>query len=293
MRAACEKGLTLVELVLAVTITGIIAGAGTALLSTCLEAQGQSEDRFRLYQEGLMAMERMTAGIRKTTVVLVPNGHSPTRNILAFSRLVNSDDDSYFGDPLFPRVDEDPNDYFSFGSYGIKGVDEDGDGSFDEGSYKDEDEDGDVGEEPFDGLDNDGDGAVDEEVQSDYDINGVPGISHMDDDGDNLVDEAPHKPADDDEDGVVNEEDILFTVYLYDSVAKTLTEIQSHPFNGIYAPAPRVVLSDHVTSFEAFFDAAERIRITMTLTGDDGESVTFREYVHPRNCLQKMGKRVR
>jgi hypothetical protein len=293
MKAACEKGLTLVELVLSITITGIIAGAGTALLSTCLEAQGQGEDRFRLYQEGLMAMERMTAGVRKTTLVLVPNGHSPTRNILAFSRLVNSDGDFYFGDPLFPRVDEDPDNYFSFGSYGIKGVDEDGDGSFDEESFKDEDEDGSFDEEPFDGRDNDGDGAVDEEVQPDYDINGVPGISHMDDDGDNLVDEAPHKPADDDEDGFVNEEDILFAVYSYNAAAKTLTEIHADPFNGLNPPAPKVVLSEHVTSFEAFFDAAERIRITMTLTGDDGESVTLREYVHPRNCLQKMGKRVR
>jgi len=293
MRRADEKGLTLIELLLAITITGIIASAGTALLWTCLEVQGQGEDRSQVYQEGLMAMERMTAGISKTTIVLVPNGHSPTRNILAFSRLVNSDGDFYFGDPLFPRVDEDPHDYFSFGSYGIKGVDEDGDGTLDEGSFKDEDEDGFYNEEPLDGLDNDGDGAVDEEVQPDYDINGVPGISHMDDDGDGLVDEAPHKPEDDDEDGLVNEEEILFTVYSYDSSAKTLTEIQSHSTNGIYAPAPRVVLSDHVTSFEAFFEAPERIRITMTLVGEDGESVTFCEYVHPRNAFQKTGKRVR
>jgi prepilin-type N-terminal cleavage/methylation domain-containing protein len=293
MRAACEKGLTLIELVLAITITGIIASAGTALLWTCLEAQGHGEDRSRLYQEGLMAMERMTAGIRKTTVVLVPNGHSPTRDILAFSRLVNSDGDFYFADPLFPRVDEDPHDYFSFGSYGIKGVDEDGDGMLDEENFKDEDEDGSFGEEPIDGLDNDGDGAVDEEVQPDYDMNGVPGISNMDDDGDNLVDEVPNKPADDDEDDLINEEEILFAVYSYNASAKTLTEIHSHSHNGIYDPAPRVVLSDHVTNFEAFFDAPERIRITMTLTGDDGESVTFCEYVCPRNALQRKGKRVR
>ena len=75
MRPANENGLTLIELVLAITITGIIASGGTALLWTCLEVQGHGEDRSRLYQEGLLLMERMTAGARKTTYLQIPNNH--------------------------------------------------------------------------------------------------------------------------------------------------------------------------------------------------------------------------
>ena len=293
MRPTSEKGLTLLELLLALTITGIIASAGTALLWTCLEVQGHGEGRSRLYQEGLMAMERMIAGVRKTTLVLVPNGHNRTRDILAFSRLVNSDDDFYFGDPLFPRIDEDPGEYFSFGSYGIVGVDEDGDGMFDEASFKDEDEDGLISEDPFDGSDNDGDGSVDEEVQPDYRANGAPAIAHIDDDGDGQVDEVPNKPADDDEDGLIDEEEILFAVYSYNASAKTLTEIHSDPYNGINTPAPRVVLSDHVTSFEVEYVEPTDVRVRLEITGDDGGTVVFEQHVCPRNALQRIGKRVR
>jgi prepilin-type N-terminal cleavage/methylation domain-containing protein len=293
MIGAGEKGFTLVELLIAIAILGLIAGAGTAMLSASLQAHEQGDARSGVYQEGLLVMERMTSGVRKTTIVVVPNGHSPTRNILAFSRLVNTDNDFYFGDPLFPRIDEDPDDYFSFGCYGIKGVDEDGDGSFDEGSFKDEDEDGFYAEDLFDGLDNDGDGSIDEEVQKDYIGNGVPGILGIDDDGDGTVDEAPHKPDDDDEDGLIDEEEILFAVYSYNSSTETLTEIHSHPFMGIYDPAPKVVLSTRVASFQVTYEAPERILIELTLKGDDGKSVTFSEYVCPRNTYQKTGKRVR
>jgi len=241
-----------------------------------------------------MAMERMTAGAKKTTFLIVPNGHNPTRNILAFSRLVNSDNDFYFGDPLFPRIDEDTDQSFSFGGWGIQGVDVDGDGSVDEANWTDDDEDGLEQEETFDGLDNDGDGSIDEEVKGDLTGDGLPGIAGMDDDGDGVVDNMPNPnyKNDDDEDRQQDEEEVLFVVYLYDSSTNTLTEIHAGPDNGIYG-APTVVLSDRVTNFEAFFEAPERIRITLELTDDDGESVTFVQYVHPRNVYQRKGKRVR
>jgi prepilin-type N-terminal cleavage/methylation domain-containing protein len=286
-----EKGLTLVELLVALTIMGIIVVAAMPLLSSSLEANHQGTARSELYQEGLLAMERMTGGVRKTTIVTVPNGHSPTRDILVFSRLVNSDNDFYFGDPLFPRIDEDPNDYFSWSGYGVQGVDEDDDGSFDEGNFKDDDEDALVQEDPLDGLDNDGDGTIDEEVQADYNGDGETGILGIDDDADGSVDEGIS--TDDDEDGSSNEEDILFLVYTYDSSNKTLTEIHSDPFSGINDPAPKVVLSNHVTDFEVKYQSPSEIRIKLTLTGDDGEVVYFNEHVCPRNTLQKTGKRVR
>ena len=186
MRPNSEKGLTLVELIVSLTIMGIIATASIPLLSSTLEIYSSGTDRSRLYQEGLMAVERMTAGVKKTTFLTVPNGHSPSRNILAFSRLVNSDNDFYFGDPLFPRIDEDPDQAFTFGGWGIQGVDIDGDGSVDEANWTDDDEDGLEQEETFDGLDNDGDGSIDEDVKGDLTSDSQPGIEGIDDDGDEL-----------------------------------------------------------------------------------------------------------
>ena len=231
MRQKGQKGLTLVELIISLTIMGIIATASVPLLSSTLEIYSSGTDRSRFYHEGLMAMERMTAGAKKTTFLIVPNGHNPTRNILAFSRLVNSDNDFYFGDPLFPRIDEDTDQSFSFGGWGIQGVDVDGDGSVDEANWTDDDEDGLEQEETFDGLDNDGDGSIDEEVKGDLTSDGLPGIAGMDDDGDGVVDNMPNPnyKNDDDEDRQQDEEEVLFVVYLYDSSTNTLTEIHAGP----------------------------------------------------------------
>ena len=57
--------------------------------------------------------------------------------------------------------------------------------------------------------------------------------------------------------------------------------------------AEKVAVSTRVTFFQAEYQAPEKIRITLTLTDDDGKSITFAEYVCPRNALQKTGKRVR
>lgn len=293
MKPRGENGLTLMELLITVTILLIIAAVATPLLSSSLDAHRSGIARSRLYQEGLMAMERMTAGAIKTTFLTVPNNRKPSRDILAFSRLVNTDNDFYFGDPLFPRIDEDQHSFFSSGGHGIIGVDEDGDGLIDEGDPNDDDEDGLIDEDPFDGIDNDGDGNIDEEMIKDMNLDSAYGLKGIDDDGDGQVDEGVGEASDDDEDGVKNEEQVLFAVYVYNSAAKTLTEIHSDPVTGIMGSAPKVVLSDHVTNFEALFEAPDRIRITLSLTGDNGESVTFTEYVCPRNVFQKTGKRVK
>ena len=106
----------------------------------------------------------------------------------------------------------------------------------------------------------------------------------MDDDGDGSVDEGNFK--DDDEDGSFEEDPLNALVYLFDSGTNTLREWFPHT-------AQTVDLSTHVTSFQVTYEAPERILITLTLTGDQGKSVTFSEYVCPRNILQKTGKRVR
>ena len=292
MKLPCEKGLTVVELLVSFTIMGIIAVVATPLFSTCLDTYRVAYARSMLYHEGLLAMERMTGGVRRCTYLLIPNSHAPTRNILAISGFFNEDNDYYFDDPLFPRIDEDissdMNDDFSSG---IAGIDDDGDGSVDEGSRWDDDEDGSVDNDPIDGIDNQGNGNIDEDCGPDANHDSASGIAGIDDDGDGSVDEGSR--WDDDEDGSVDEDPLNPLIYSFDSSTNTLLE--RFPDTG-----ESVDLSTHVTSFQVtyIYDAPDPeniiilILIELTLTGDDGEVVMFSEYVYPRNTLQKTGKRV-
>jgi prepilin-type N-terminal cleavage/methylation domain-containing protein len=291
MRPTGEKGLTLVELLVTIAIMAIIAVAAMPLLSTCLEAHSQGTARSGLYQEGLLAMERMTNGVRRCTFLLIPNAHNTTRDILAFSGMINDDDDYYFDDPLFPRIDEDlDSEMVDDGQDGISGIDDDGDGLTDESfSSEDDDEDGFSNEDPLDGIDNDGDGNIDEDCWWDTNADGKPGIAGMDDDGDGEVDEG-HQ-GDDDEDGSLGEVGLIPVLYTYNSGTNTLTE--AVPYTG-----ETTDLSTHVTQFQVTYEPpgpthGPRVQVALTLTGDDAESVQFVEYTYPRNILQKTGKRVR
>jgi prepilin-type N-terminal cleavage/methylation domain-containing protein len=291
MRRINEKGLTLVELLITLTIMGIIAMAAMPLLSTCLEAHSQGDARSGLYQEGVMAMERMTSGVRRCTVLLIPNAPNTIRDILAFSGTVNDDDDYYFNDTLFPRIDEDFKNDMDNNSYaGIANIDDDGDGHIDEGGKsEDDDEDGGLNEEILDGIDDDGDGNVDEDLFKDANQDGKSGIEGMDDNGDGQVDNGASL-SDDDEDGENDEDTLNPLIYSFDSGTNTLTE--SIPYTG-----EATDLSTRVTLFQVTYEAPDathgpRVQIALTLTGDDGESVQFVEYAYPRNTLQKTGKRV-
>jgi prepilin-type N-terminal cleavage/methylation domain-containing protein len=281
MRRTGEKGFTLVEVILAVGIMGIIATGAIALVSSYLDTHAYATAKSGLYREGLMAMERMTDSVRRCTYLLIPNAHSPTRDILAVSGFVNDDNDFYFNDPLFPRIDEDPKTKMTDdGASGIAGLDDDGDSLTDESGADDDDEDGADNEDPLDGIDNDGDGNIDEDGGDDGDI------PSMDDDGDGTVDVDAADIRDQDEDGVHNEDGLDPLIYSWNSATSTLTS--SMPNAGA-----SVDLSTHVTLFQVTYEAPDRILIALTLTGDDGESLTFKEYVCPRNTFQKIGKRVR
>jgi prepilin-type N-terminal cleavage/methylation domain-containing protein len=281
MRRTGEKGFTLVEVILAVGIMGILATGAIALVSSYLDTHAYATAKSGLYREGLMAMERMTDSVRRCTYLLIPNAHSPTRDILAVSGFVNDDNDFYFNDPLFPRIDEDPKDKMTDdGAAGIAGLDDDGDSLTDESTSNDDDEDQAGNEDPLDGIDNDGDGNIDEDTGDDGNIAG------MDDDGDGTVDEDAAEMRDQDEDGTHNEDGLDPLIYSWNSATSTLTS--SMPNAGA-----SVDLSTHVTLFQVTYEAPERILIALTLTGDDGESLTFNEYVCPRNTFQKIGKRVR
>jgi prepilin-type N-terminal cleavage/methylation domain-containing protein len=276
MKRFNHKGLTLVELLFATAILGIIAAAAIPLLSVLLETHKNGSARFQLYHEGLIAMERMTDGVRRSTYLLIPNAHSPTRDILAFSGNVNIDNDFYFNDSRFPRIDEDPKkEMIDNGVSGIAGVDDDGDSLTDESDRNDDDEDGLVNEDQLDGIDNDGDGNVDEDTGDDANIAG------MDDDADGLVDEGDAQ--DDDEDGAINEDPLNPIIYFYDSGTNSLKVTYTNE-------GQTIVLSDHVSAFQVNYEAPEKILIALTLTGDDGESITFTEYVYPETPSKKLEK---
>jgi prepilin-type N-terminal cleavage/methylation domain len=287
MRATDEKGFTLIELVLAITIMGIIAGATVTLISMHLKAHKIASDRSSMHHEGLLVMDRMTNGVRRSTYLLIPNNHNQTRDILAFSGLINDDNDYYFNDSLFPKYDEDLHtDANDDGEPGIASYDDDGDGGTDEGSFNsaDDDEDGLTDEDPIDGIDNDGDGNIDEDAGWDFGNDGVAGIAGIDDDQDGTVDEGIF--WDDDEDGSVAEVGHIPVIYTFNNGANTLTE--TIPFT-----SETTDLSTHVTNFEAKWESPTLIKITLELTDDDGNVVIFTEHAYVRNVLQKTGKRVR
>jgi len=299
MRKSGENGLTLMELLITVTILLIIAAVATPLLSGSLDAHRSGIARSRLYREGLMLMERMTRNVRNTTYLQIPNNHLATRNLLAVSNLINEDNDFYFNDSLFPRVDENFGDYIS-SRRGIMGLDDNGDTLIDNCGDDDDDEDGSSNEEILDGLDNDSDGNIDEDLSTDFTKDGKTGILGMDDDGDGTVDEQknPNPLGDEDEDDSKGEDRVTFFLYTHDSATKTLREIVPGFYDGMYGPTSNVILSTRVTAFSTTYypsNAANypRISIALTLTGDDGDSVQFFEYVYPRNILQKTGKKVK
>ena len=278
-----EWGFSLVEVVISVAIMGILSVGAVGLVQTCLQATAVEQESASLYEEGFLALERMRTGVKTCTWLLIPNAHNPVRDILAFSGTVNDDDDYYFGDPLFPRIDEDTGkDMNGDWESGIAGYDDDGNGWIDDGDDReDDDEDNHKNEDNLNGEDDDGDGNIDEDTKNDMNGDGIPGVKEMDDgDGE----------EDDDEDGAKNEDPLNETIYVYDDGAGTLTEILPDGTTGI--------LSSRITDFRVIYETYRyykhpRIEISLTLTGDDGESTTFSEFVFPENTVQPCGKRVR
>jgi hypothetical protein len=293
MKRRRNSGITLIELIFGVLITGMIAATAAALLSTTLRAHSYGTETAELYREGKYAMDRMTAGVRSTVMVMIPNNHKTVRDLLAISDMKNDDNDFYFGDPLFPRIDEDLDERFGFASYGVSSYDDDGDGAIDEGGQHNEDEDDLTNEELWNGIDEDGDGNIDEDINEDMNNDGEAGIAGIDDDGDGQIDEGTgNAHLDDDEDGVQDEEAIGPIVYEFRAGPGELWERAMDPDSTGWTLS-ETLLASNVTAFTTTFETPERILITLTLTGDDGESVTFSEYAYVRNVIQRNGKRVK
>ncbi|MBN1826693.1 MAG: prepilin-type N-terminal cleavage/methylation domain-containing protein [Candidatus Eisenbacteria bacterium] len=294
-RGKRPTGFTLVEVVIATAILGILAVGLSRMVQSQLQVRETERSVLDTYREGRAAMARMTRDVRVCTQLMIPNGHNPTRDILAVAGFHNDDDDYYFNDILFPRVDEDPkNDVGDDGKPGIKGYDDDGDGWIDM-SGNDEDDDEDYyetytkNEDPVDGFDNDHDGTIDEDYGADINNDYDDGINGWDDDGDGGVDNGEGR-EDDDEDDKKNEDPVDALIFQFNPDSSRVEEV--HTWD-----QETGVLCDHVTGFSTvyYYDnyyTYPYIEITLTLTADNGRVFTFSERVYPENTVQKIGRRV-
>jgi len=282
-------GLTLMEMLIAMAIMAVVAVATTTLVTTCVDIQNDADAESRFYQEGMLAMERMTRMTRTCTFLLIPNAHAPLRDMLAVSGSVNDDNDFYFDDPRFPRIDEDLlGDMTADFKNGIQGIDDDGDMLIDEQAptvkKQDDDESLVQNEDPYDGIDNDGDGNIDEDVPRDMNGDGFSGIAGMDDDGDGEIDEEDEQ--DDDEDGDKNEDPLNPLIYSIDPARSMLVEVDPN------AGTTNDVCGNAV-GFLVKYEAPDQISLKLALMDKDGRQTVIHENVCARNVFQRSGKRVR
>jgi len=180
---SAEWGVTLIELLIALSLSGILLLGLNGVLGQVYEQWRYHHDRQELLAQGNLAMARISQAVSATWQVLIPLGENPNtayseskRPLLALTLdpgldrdgdgIADADND---GDGL---VDEDlPADNNFDGSPGVKGVDDNGDGVVDANLsgpllISDNDEDGLSGEDEINGVDDDGDGAIDEDSPS-------------------------------------------------------------------------------------------------------------------------------
>lgn len=272
-----KAGLTLVELLIAVTIMSLIAGVMTYSLGTSLESWERVKSRNGLLRMGRLALNRMIWAVRNTSRVLIPLNSMPSRDILAIAVMIDNDGDG--------RIDEDTSsDMSGDNSPGISGLDDDGDGFVDEGDNRDDDEDGLVDEDPSDGIDNDGDGSIDEDTGGDMNNDGLPGVAGFDDDQDGNLDEGG--VANDDEDGQLEEDPVDPVVFrLEEDKLIGRWPDQTTPLD--FSDYREAVLAEQVTVFQV-----ERltggnnetiIRIQLVLDDGNGNQVAIETQGAPRN----------
>ena len=278
-------GLTLLELLIAVSIFALLMGVVTLLLYSAAAAYGAERDRLSVQQQAAVIMARLVAVIRDTSVVMVPNAHNPATTYLIVSACIDNDNDG--------RYDEDlGGDMTADGKPGVAGVNDDDDWMTDEGFRDDDDEDGPKDEDLWNGFDDDGDGMIDEDVKADMNGDGEPGLSGVDDDGDGHTDESAgggHSEEDDDEDGYKNEDPLDPLFFVYSEGAGTLS---SHLAGG-----PSEVWSEEVTFFQVEYLGLQGgsdplYRVTLELTGSSGFRVRLATKVMHRNATQRYGQRI-
>jgi prepilin-type N-terminal cleavage/methylation domain-containing protein len=230
-----QKGITLLELLIAVAMAGVLVAGISGVITAALNAGQSAHLQNDTLQQASFAMQRMTHAISKSRQLRLPLGENTStaysesvRKVLAVALdpTLDRDNDGWadanndkdfldvnkngsrdVGEP--ERIDEDADlDQDSDGQAGIAGIDDDGDDTVDDGTgamaRHDDDEDGQSDEDVINGLDDDGDGSIDEDPFSDMNNDSKPGIAAVDDDLDGTIDEG--NKDDDDEDGLVIED---------------------------------------------------------------------------------------
>ncbi len=259
-----REGYTLAEMVVASAVLATIGISMGLLFSAGLRVHEAARRQDSVCRTANMALLRIKFFGRESNRLFLPNAKRPDTHVLAFASMIDND-----GDGLF---NEDPPNYVDTASApGVAGVDDDGDGSIDEGQPGDDDEDGQVDEDPVNGLDDDGDGAVDEDAGADLDA--LPGAKtkNNDDDGDGKTDEDPYQPI----------------VYTWDSKTKRLYE--RHPLYG------RNVVAEDVEAFDVKLTQGPSgqclVSVSLRIKTDDGKTTDAGVSFYMRNAAF-IGKRL-
>jgi type II secretory pathway pseudopilin PulG len=320
-----QAGFSYIEMLIAVTITGLIIAGLMGLVNTVTKTGEDVHQRNDLTRQARFAMQRMVRQLSHSPRLLLPLKDSPYTNwpenireqtipasppigsstfataVLAFSLpayvdldangVADADND---GDGL---IDEDWGaDSNNDGYPGIYLIDDNGDGSIDVSAagapQNDDDEDDSSSEDRFNGIDDDGDGSVDEDGKSDMNDDGEAGVANIDDDNDGTIDEGNRN--NDDEDVLVNEDWLDSVVFFLDG--SDLKERMPVPWdanadsllNG--ADFVESVIATGVTRFrvERLNDGArvELVDLTLELTSSDSsETISLQTRVRPGGAL--------
>lgn len=312
-----QQGMTLVEVMIAVTIIAILSSVVFALADTALKAWAQSNGEGEIYREGSMAMEYLATAVRSAHRVLVPiqsTTGTASQDVLALAMPCDDCDSRTDGD--FDCIDNDGDGRYDEDVYrdmnhdgrpGIEGIDDNDNGTIDDYytySRADRNDDEDLkcsfwwfgvcfgytiqyDEDWIDGLDNDGDGFLDEDWPSDMNDDGEDGMRYFDDDGDGAIDEGSR--YDDDEDGSSDEDDFDPVLFYRDTATDEL--VLEHPLYNNDGNCSRdgydeVVLAEDVTDFSvtvvSLGAGVTVVRVLLEITrGED--VVTLRTSLAPRN----------
>ncbi len=113
-------GLTLVELLMAITIVGILALGITGLLSTCLQAERFGNAKSNLMLEGNLVMEQI---VKKIQMSYNASVSSNTLTLITFDPYTDNVDAHYYlNDRLFPRPNPNSSTTWSYSLNSALGI---------------------------------------------------------------------------------------------------------------------------------------------------------------------------
>jgi prepilin-type N-terminal cleavage/methylation domain-containing protein len=302
-----QMGFTLLEILLALAIAGVLIAGLSGVISTALDAEQNTRLQNNTLQQARFAMQHLTRAICKTRRLQIPLAENTAtaysesiRNVLAVSLdpTLDRDKDGWAdanNDKDFldinksgtrdagetERIDEDfGKDNNSDGKAGIASLDDNGDGTIDAGSPNDNDEDTVNGEDASNGIDDDGDGSIDEDFDTDMNTDTKPGISGVDDDFDGSIDEG--SSDDDDEDGSRDEDWIDSQVFFLNGTTLKERLPNMNPVDG--SQYTEYAIADNVSQFRVERvpggnGSSILVDITLTLSPSSGEPVSVNTLV--------------